>query len=137
MKIYTVIAFFFFFFFGVQNTAAQTLKFKTSSVSITEKTENGKWNKWSEFVKADLVITIDGKKNRIVVNSPEIQVFTILAYGEKSENETNKVVPFECIDNNGSKSTIFVITKKKEGNRMQIYINYAEVKFVYNIYNSN
>jgi len=136
MKINPAIALLFFFFWGLQNSSAQTLKFRTSSVSITEKNEKGKWSEWSDFVKADLVITIDGKKNRIVINSPEIQVFTILAYGEKSENESDKVVPFECIDNNGSKCTIFVITRKKEDNRMQFYVNYSEVKFVYNIYNS-
>lgn len=125
-----------FLSFGVEDAAAQTLKFKTSSVSITEKNERGKWSEWSDFVKADLVISIDAKKNRIVVNSPEIQVFTILSYGERSEDNNNKIVPFECIDNNGSKATIFVITKKKEANRMQFYINYSEVKFVYNIYNT-
>lgn len=69
------------------------------------------------------------------MNSPELQVFTILAYGEKTEDENNRIVPFDCIDHNGSKCKIFVITKKKEANRMQIYINYSEVKFVYNIYN--
>jgi hypothetical protein len=114
---------------------AQTLTFKTSSVSVTEKNEKGKWNNWSEFVDADLIITIDGKKNRIVVNSPDIQVYTIKAYGEKIENEDQKIVPFECVDNNGSKCNIIVITHKKENNRMQFYINYSEVKFVYNIYN--
>lgn len=114
---------------------AQTLTFKTSSVSVTEKNEKGKWNNWSEFVDADLIITIDGKKNRIVVNSPDIQVFTIKAYGEKIENDDQKIVPFECVDNNGSKCNIIVITHKKENNRMQFYINYSEVKFVYNIYN--
>jgi len=137
MKIFPSFLCFLFLCFGLQNTNAQTLKFKTSSVSITEKNEKEKWSAWSDFVKADLLITIDGKKNRIVINSPEIQVFTILAYGDKSENDFNKIVPFECIDNNGSKCTIFVITKKKEDNRMQFYINYSEVKFVYNIYNSN
>lgn len=114
---------------------AQTLTFKTSSVSVTEKNEKGKWNNWSEFVDADLIITIDGKKNRIVVNSPDIQVYTIKAYGEKIENDDQKIVPFECVDNNGSKCNIIVITHKKENNRMQFYINYSEVKFVYNIYN--
>lgn len=113
----------------------QTLKLKTSSVSFVEKTEKGKWGEWSDFVAADLLITIDAKKDRIVVNSPVIQVFTIKSYGEKIETETDKTVPFECVDNNGSNCTIFVITRKKEGNRMQFYINYSEVKFVYNIYN--
>jgi hypothetical protein len=114
---------------------AQTLRFKTSSVSVTEMNEKGKWNNWSEFVDADLIITIDGKKNRIVVNSPDIQVFTITAYGEKTETETEKIVPFECIDNSGSKCNILVMTLKNENNRMQFYINYHDVKFVYNIYN--
>ena len=137
MKIFPSFLYVFFFWFGLLNTTAQTINFKTSSVSIIEKNERGNWTQWSDFVTADLLITIDGKKNRIVVNSPEIQVFTILSYGDKTEDATNKIVPFECIDNNGSKATIFVITKKKESNRMQFYINYSEVKFVYNIYNSN
>ncbi len=121
--------------FGSTKLQAQTITMRTSSISVTEKNEKGVWNKWSEFVDADLVITIDGKKNRIVVNSPDIQVFTITAYGEKTENDDQKIVSFECVDNNGSKCNIFVITHKKENNRMQFYINYAEVKFVYNIYN--
>lgn len=126
-----------FLFFALISlgSQAQTLTFRTSSVSVTEKNEKGKWNNWSEFVDADLIITIDGKKNRIVVNSPDIQVFTIKAYGEKIENDDQKIVPFECVDNNGSKCNIIVITHKKENNRMQFYINYSEVKFVYNIYN--
>lgn len=136
MKIIASILLLFLLAFGGQKTVAQTLKFRTSSASYTERSERGKWREWSEFVKADLLITIDAKKNRIVVNSPELQVFTIHAYGEKTEDENTKVVPFECVDHNGSKATIFVITKKKEDNRMQFYINYAEVKFVYNIYNT-
>ena len=114
---------------------SQTLTFKTESVSFTEKNEKGKWTNWSDFVKAELLITIDAKKDRIVVNSPTIQMFSIKSYGEKTENQNDKIVPFDCVDNNGSKCQIIVITKKKEGNRMQFYINYSEVKFVYNIYN--
>jgi hypothetical protein len=125
----------FAFLFLSTITFGQTIKLKTSSVSFVEKTVKGKWGEWSDFVKADLLITIDAKKDRIVVNSPEIQVFTITNYGEKIETESDKTIPFECIDNNGSKCTILVITRKKEENRMQFYINYSEVKFVYNIYN--
>lgn len=125
----------FLFFTFTTSAFCQTIRLKTSSVSIVEKNAKGSWGKWSDFVKAEILITIDGKKNRIVVNSPEIQVFTIQSYGEKIETENDKIVPFECIDNNGSKCKILAITRKKEGNRMQFYINYSEVKFVYNIYN--
>ncbi len=114
---------------------AQTITLKTSSVSFVEKTERGNWGKWSDFVDAEIIITIDAKKDRIVVNSPTIQMFTIKSYGDKIETDTDKIVPFDCVDNNGSQCKILAITRKKEGNRMQFYINYSEVKFVYNIYN--
>ena len=116
-------------------TFAQTISLKTSSVSVIERNEKGGWGKWADFVKAEILITIDAKKDRIIVNSPEIQVFSIKSYGEKIETASEKTVGFDCVDNNGSQCKILVITRKKEKNRMQFYINYSEVKFVYNIYN--
>ena len=114
---------------------AQTVTMTTSSVSFVEKSAKGGFGKWSDFIDAKVLITIDAKKDRIVVNSPTMQLFTITSYGAKVENDTDKIVPFECVDNNGSKCKILVVTRKKEGDRMQFYINYSEVKFVYNIYN--
>jgi hypothetical protein len=116
---------------------AQPIRFKASSVSFTEKKNDGTWSDWSDFVEAKVLITLDAKKNLILINSAEIQSFKIKAYGEIEDNETVNIVPFECVDNRYSNCNIFIITKKKENNRMQIYINYNEVKFVYNVYNSN
>ncbi len=115
--------------------SAQPIRFKTSSVSFTDKKDNGEWNEWSDFTDANVLITLDPKKDLITVNSNEIQSFKIKAYGDITDNDEVNIVPFECVDNKFSKCTIFIITKKKEGNRMQFYINYNEVKFVYNIYN--
>lgn len=136
MKILHLIAVFVLMGFTIQTVKAQPIRFKTSSVSVANKNEKTKkWNDWSDFKEAELVVSIDGKKNLIVVNSPEIQVFRILAYNDKIETENEKIIPFECRDNFGSKCQILVITKKKEDDRMQIYINYNDVKFVYNVYN--
>ncbi len=129
-----ILILFVFLTFGI-TAFGQTISMKTSSVSVMEKSGKGTWGKWSDFVKAEILITIDAKKDRIIVNSPEIQVFSIKSYGEKIETDTDKIVGFDCVDNNGSKCKILVITRKKENNRMQFYINYSEVKFVYNIYN--
>ena len=40
-----------------------------------------------------------------------------------------------CEDNNGAPCMIMIITRKNEDNRMQFYINYQDLKMVYNIYN--
>ncbi len=124
-----------FLSFG-SNASAQPIRFKTSSVSFTDKKEKGDdWNEWSDFVEANVLITLDAKKDLITVNSNEVQSFKIKAYGEITDTDEVNIVPFECVDNKFSKCTILIITKKKENNRMQFYINYNEVKFVYNIYN--
>ncbi len=125
------------FCFGFQKSEAQPIRFKSSSVSFTDKKSDGTWNEWSDFVEANVLITLDAKKDLILINSAEVQSFKIKAYGEIEDNEEVNIVPFECVDNRYSNCNVFIITKKKENNRMQIYINYSEVKFVYNIYNTN
>ncbi len=117
--------------------SAQVYRFKTSSVSIMEKNDKGKWGEWSDFKKCELIITLDGKKDRIIVNTREMQLYKIVSYMTTLEDEENKTVPFVCEDNAGGECTILIITRKKEDNRMQIYINYNDVKMVYNVYNSN
>ena len=120
--------------FGFQKSYAQPILFQTSSVSFTDKKDNGEWNEWSDFVDAKVLITLDAKKDLILVNSSEVQSFKIKAYGEITDTDQINIVPFECVDNKFSKCTILIITKKKEDNRVQFYITYNEVKFVYNIY---
>jgi predicted secreted protein len=135
MKYFKILIVLFTLVSGFQKTYSQPIRFKASSVSFTDKDNKGSWNEWSDFVKTNVLITVDAKKNLIVVNSAEVQSFKIKSYGEIQDNDEVNIVPFECVDNKFSKCTIFIITKKKENNRMQFYINYNEVKFVYNIYN--
>ena len=135
MKYFKILIVLFILGTGFQKAYSQPIRFKASSVSFTDKDEKGSWNEWSDFVKTNVLITVDAKKNLIVVNSAEVQSFKIKSYGEIQDNDEVNIVPFECVDDKFSKCTIFIITKKKENNRMQFYINYNEVKFVYNIYN--
>ncbi len=124
-----------FLSFGIQQTSAQVYRFKTSSLSVMKKDDKNKWEKWSEFGKAELIITLDGTKNRIEVNSIELQLFNIVSYGEKVSTEYDDTLTFECVDNDGGSCTIMIVTRKNQNNRMQFYINYNDLRMVYNIYN--
>jgi hypothetical protein len=123
--------------FGVQKTNAQVYNFKTSSLSVMDKNEKGVWNKWSDFRKAEIIITLDAKKDRFVVNSKELQLYKIDSYLEKVSTDEDDTLGFNCTDNDGAKCIIIIVTRKKENNRMQFYINYTDLKMVYNIYNAN
>ncbi len=126
---------FFFLVLGLQHSYGQVYKFKTSGFSILEKNEKGKWGKWSDLNLVNIVVSLDTNKNRIVVYSKMIQLFEIIDYQTIEENDTDIVYSFSCKDNEGVNCTLSIITRKKQDNRKQLYINYDNRIIVYNIFN--
>lgn len=131
-KIYILL---FFLVLGLQHSYGQNYKFKTSGFSVLEKNERGKWGKWSDLNLVNILVTLDTNKNRIVVYSQIIQLFEIIDYQATEENDTDIVYSFTCKDNEGVDCTVSIITRKKQGNRKQLYINYDDRIVVYNIFN--
>ena len=121
--------------FGLQTSYSQVYKFQTTGYSVMEKNDKGKWGKWSDLQKVDLVVKLDTEKNRIIVYSQEIQLYDILSYEPKEESESDLIYPFTCKDIDGEKFTISIITRRDQGNRKQLYINQKDIITVYNIIN--
>ncbi|RTY71146.1 hypothetical protein EKM05_13730 [Flavobacterium sp. GSP27] len=129
-KIYKIL---FFLVIGLHTSYGQSYTFKTSGFSVLEKKEKG--DKWSDLQLVNLRVTLDTDKNRIVVYSQIIQLFEIIEYQPIEENETDIVYSFTCKDNEGVDCTVSIITRKKQNNRKQLYINYDNRIIVYNIFN--
>ena len=134
MKLKYLYSFCFIAFIALQSPA-QTYKFLTTGFSVMEKNANGEWGKWSDLKDTSIVITLDTTKNRIIVYSQEIQLYDIVNYEEKEENDTDLIYPFACKDDDGLPFTISIITRKKQDNRKQLYINQKNFIVVYNIVN--
>ncbi|WP_281299271.1 hypothetical protein [Flavobacterium limnophilum] len=134
IKILIVLA---FLVLGLNQSYGQTYKFKTSGFSVMEKDGKGKWGKWSDLDLVNILVALDTDKSRIVVYSEVIQLFEIVEYIPLEENETDSVYTFACKDNNGDDCTLSIITRKKQDNRKQLYINYDNRIIVYNISNFN
>ena len=130
-----ILFFLLFVALGIQNANSQTYKFMTTGFSVLERNPKGDWDKWSDLEKVSLLITLDTDKNRIVVYSREIQVYEIVEYIEKKENENEEIYTFNCSDLDGRPFTISIITRKNQDNRKQLYINEKNVILVYNIIN--
>jgi hypothetical protein len=124
-----------FFGLGFQQSYSQTYTFSTSSFSVCQKNQKGNWGKWSDLGLATILVKLDTDKNRIVVYSEAIQVFEIIDYIPLEENETDSIYTFSCKDNNGENCTLSIITRKKQNNRKQLYINYEDRIIVYNMSN--
>jgi len=135
MKIaYTYYILLLFLGLGLQQTYSQSYQFKTSGFSVLEKNERGNWGEWSNLDLVNLSVILDTNKHRIVVYSQEIQLFSILDYIEREENDTDIVYSFMCKDNDGRDCKISIITRKKQDYRKQLYINYDDRIIVYNIF---
>jgi hypothetical protein len=132
IKIIIVLA---FLAMGFNQSYGQTYKFKTSGLSVLDKDQRGKWGKWSDLKLVNILVSLDTDKSRIIVYSEVIQLFEIIDYIPLEENDTDSVYSFTCKDNNGDDCTLSIITRKKQDNRKQLYINYDNRIIVYNISN--
>jgi hypothetical protein len=132
IKIIIVLA---FFTMGLHQSFGQTYRFKTSGLSVMQKGQKGKWGKWSDLDLVNILVALDTDKSRIIVYSEVIQLFEIIDYIPLEENETDSIYSFTCKDNNGDDCTLSIITRKKQDNRKQLYINYDNRIIVYNISN--
>jgi hypothetical protein len=132
IKIIIILA---FLTIGFQKSYSQTYSFKTSGLSVMEKDQKGNWGKWSDLNLVNILVKLDTDKSRIVVYSEIIQLFEIIDYIPLEETETDSIYSFTCKDNNGEDCTLSIITRKKQDNRKQLYINYDNRIIVYNIFN--
>lgn len=135
MKHLKYIAIFLSIFGSKQFALGQVYKFQTTGFTVLEKNEKGSWGKWSDFQDASIVVTLDTNKNRIIVYSQEIQLYEIVNYEEKQDNENDEIYPFSCRNDDGESFLISIITRKKQGNRKQLYINHKDVIIAYTIIN--
>ena len=124
-----------FFFVALFQAHSQTYKFVASGFSVMEKNEKGEWGKWSDLTETSLIISLDTTKNRFLIYSQEIQLYDILSYEEKEENDTDLIYPFTCKDDDGVPFTLSIITRKSQNNRKQLYLNHKNYIVVYNIVN--
>jgi hypothetical protein len=132
IKLYIVVL---FLGIGLQKTYSQNYQFKTSGFSVLEKNEQGKWGTWSDLELVNVIVSLDTNKSRIAIYSQIIQLFEIIVYQPIAENDSDIVYSFTCKDNNGENCTISIITRKNQGNRKQLYVNYDNRIVVYNIFN--
>lgn len=134
MRIIRLFIFTLFVTLNISTLSAQVYRFKATSFSVIEKDAKDNWGKWTEPEQATAIISLDGKKDRLVIGTKEIQVYKILNYGQKVVTQFDETIALDCADLSGKPCTILVVTRKNQDDRKQFYVNYEDVKFVYNVY---
>ena len=112
--------------------SAQSYRFETSGVSMSIKNSKGKWSPYSDFKEAKIVVTLDTNKDRIVVYSEVIQLYTILGYDDPKTNEEGSIDTFQCVNVDGDKC-VLAIRSQKGTDVKQLYIYEDSRVLVYNM----
>ena len=122
-----------FFFYISANS--QVLKFRTTSLSTNEKKEIGDWKGWSEFKDSNMLVTLDTEAQRIIIYANETQKFDITEYEElKKDEDGDDVFTFYCVDNEGINCRIRFMTLHSRNGKRQMYVDYEDIGFAFNIY---
>ncbi|UOK42323.1 MULTISPECIES: hypothetical protein [Flavobacterium] len=131
MKFLKNISLVFLLFIGL-SASAQSYRFETSGVSMSVKNSKGQWSKYSDFKEAKIVVTLDTSKDRIVVYSEVVQLYTILGYDDPKTNEEGSVDTFQCVNVDGEKC-VLAIRSIKGSDVKQLYIYEDSRVLIYNM----
>ena len=118
-------------FIGI-SASAQTYRFETTGLSMSIKNSKGKWSPYSDFKDVKIVVTLDTNKDRIVVYSEVIQLYTILGYDDPKTNDEGSVDTFQCVNNDGEKCVLTIRTIKGTDVK-QLYIYEDSRVLIYNM----
>ena len=112
---------------------SQVSKFRTSSFQMKTKTDYG-WSKWSEAKENNILIVFDFDKERVTIFSKETQVYDIYQTYEKvTDQDGDYIFEFACVDAEGLKCHIRWVKLNSQNGRLQIYVDFSDIMWMYNV----
>ena len=118
--------------FGVANNVnAQTYYYRTYQFAIKYKTDYG-WTSWSEWQSSNMKMKIDLDDDIIVIYSEKRQIYNVIensgTYTDESGGQQTK---FFIIDQDNDYG--YIRLRIERNGNSQIYIDFADVMWVYNV----
>jgi len=113
----------------------QVYKLKSTAYTYMYKINDYSWSGWDEWKETTVLITIDLNKQRITIYSQEMQVYDVAENeGEHYDSDGDETLSLYCVDKNGITCRIRLVKLISQGGRNQLYVDYSDMKWVYNVY---
>lgn len=88
-------------------------------------------NNWSEWESSDLKIQVNLEKEVIIIYSPEIQVYNILQQVDSPLDAEGETIKYLILDQDNDYG--YLRLRVQNNGVSQIYIDFSDVTWVYNI----
>lgn len=116
---------------------SQVEKYKAYSLSSNYK-EGTTWSEWSSFEDVDILASINLDDKKIKIYSSETQIYDIITFEPKKVDEDGDFIyKMYCEDSNGNNCYVDLYILNSQDSRLQIYIRYADMQWVYNLHRIN
>lgn len=113
--------------------SAEVYKYKTTEFAYRTLNSRGYWNDWSSWEESSMLIVINTNADKVDIYSQTPQHYDIIEYGGKeSDGQGGKMFTLSCVDADGSRCNIR--TRIQKDGQMQLYVDYSDASWVYNIH---
>lgn len=116
--------------FCVGAVQAQTQWFKATEFAVRV-VDNGRWTKWSDWESIDINIKFDLSNDLIIIYSQETQIYKVLEQVKSPYDSNGTQVKFRVLDQDYDKG--FLRLRVENNGNSQIYVDYADISWVYNV----
>lgn len=115
---------------------AQIYKLRAYEFSFKYYSDNQGWTDWSDWKDCKILITIDLYEMRMKIYSEEEQEYDIIEVKDMQKDyKGNSTLKCVAIDREGLKCNVRIVNDINSNK--QIYIDYLDIHWVYNVYNLN
>jgi hypothetical protein len=114
---------------------AQTYYYRTTEFAIKYKTSYG-WGNWSDWQKSNIKMKIDLDDDMIVIYSEKLQVYSVLkSMGTYTDESGGKQTKFYVVDQDEDLG--YIRLRIERNGNAQVYIDFEDVMWVYNVVRTN
>lgn len=111
---------------------AEVLKLKAYSFSARSTDHYGNWSDWADWSDCNILV-VTGEDSRVKIYSKETQEYDIISSEEEvSDHQGGTVTEYHCIDKDGLRCSLRLRVEKNDN--IQLYVDYDNLSFVYNVY---
>lgn len=104
--------------------------FRTSHIAIKYKLYNT-WSDWSDWENCEVDIRMDLSNDRIIIYSLEPQIYKVIQNVDSPYDNNGEQIAFKVIDQNNNIGRLRL--RLENNSNTQIYIDFNDVSWVYNI----
>jgi len=111
---------------------SQVIWYKASSFAHHQKSSSGYWMDWTDWFSCDINMKIDWDNDYIIIYSKTTQKYIVTEYGgQVQDSDGGTQAFFKVIDQDYDRGIIRL--RIEESGNSQIYIDFNDVGWVYNV----